>query len=227
MKNQSSGYLIFPILICLILIGCGHSRKTEPYNENREMVPNPEGYAKDNIQINNSSQAGIDSFKIYLDKFDLRSLPVSFGNNEMNESSNADSTLDTLFAGKFIGKRQVIKEDFSVEANRQYAPLLKFKTGNQWAVVVQYIGGSGGIENEYHLVVYDSSGNIMSNLMVGLDIGDCGFLDHQSFMISSKSMIYCTREYYEGNCETEEMNLKATKKLMYQIEKDGSIKEIH
>ncbi len=86
--------------------------------------------------------------------------------------------------------------------------------------------GSGAIDDKYHLIVYDSSGLVISNRLVGKQTGSCESLETQTFSISSDYLVHSKLNYYSGDCETGKMKLNKTRVSNYEMDKSGSIKQL-
>jgi hypothetical protein len=227
MKTKSFIYLVLLISLQGILFSCGEYINNQVPDKEQESALRNGDRIKDTLQTANpSANKVVDSFNLYLNRFVLKKLPVPFGDKEMNESRNVDAELDTFFVSKFIEKDSAVNEDINIYSLKKYYPVFKVKMDVLWIVVVNYMGGSGGIDNEYHLLVYDSSGNNKSNIIVGYEKGDCGFMDNQTFKMNAKGVISCKRKVYTGNCETDEMKLSNTSTLAYQIGKEGNVNKI-
>lgn len=200
---------VFIVIGVFLLLSCSQNEKNEKFTHNEA-----------HIVVN----TGIDSFKLYLDDFTLKMLPITFGEKELSNFPYDNPDLDTFFVNKFIQKNKIIVGDLSIYSSTKYYPLFKFKIDTLWAVIVMYSSGSGAIDDNYHLIIYDNSGHIESKLIIGKQIGDCEALETQTFLINPDYFIICKNNYFIGNCETGKMKLSKSTLSKYQIDKGGRIK---
>jgi hypothetical protein len=176
---------------------------------------------EDKVRIVNSR---VDSFGIFLDKFAQKMFPISVDQKLLDSFPYNSADLDTLLVSRFIEKDSVIFGDLSTYSSTKYYPLYKFKFNNLPGVIVMYSSGSGAIDDEYHLIVYDSSGLVKSNLVVGKQIGSCESMESETFSINRDYLVSSKDDYYEGDCETEKLKLVSSKVLRFQIKNGGSVR---
>jgi hypothetical protein len=181
---------------------------------------------KNSLNSEHNISSKTDSFNIFLNKFVLKALPISVNQQLMDNFPYESIELDTFLVNKFIEKDSVFVGDLTIYSSTKYYPLYKFKIDRLWAAIIMYSSGSGGIEDKYHLIVYDSSGTVKSNYTVGKQVGSCESLETQTFSISPNYLISGKNNYYNGNCETGKMKLIKTQFLKYQIDDDGNIRQI-
>lgn len=204
-------------LSIVFLVSCHNARTEEKGKNNMPVI---------NSKIDSFANHKADSFDIFLNKFVLKVLPISVDQKLLDNFSYENVDLDTLLVDRFVEKNKLIIGDLSIYSSTKYYPLYKFKVGSMWGIIIMYSGGSGAIDDKYHLIVYDSSGLVKSNLLVGKQTGSCESLETQTFSISSDYLVSSKINYYSGNCETGKMKLTKTQALNYQIDKSGNIKQL-
>jgi hypothetical protein len=198
--------LIFGIGI-IILLSCNNSERKKNGVDSKKIV-----------------QGNAESLEVFLSNFTLQEFPISVDQKLLDSFPYESVQLDTLLVSKFVEKDSVLVGDLTIYSSTKYYPLYKFRVGSLWAVITMFSSGSGGIEDKYHLIIYDPTGNIKSNLIIGKQVGSCESMASQIFSINRDYLISSENNYYNGNCETDEMKLIKTQVLKYQIDQSGNIR---
>ena len=165
------------------------------------------------------------SFSSFLEKFETVELPYSIEENdyELSLKYNLDA-LDHANVEKYIEENSEIANGLFLFDVLNYYPIAKFSMNNSIQIlIIEKSGGAGGVERRFNLLSYNNDGEILSQIEIAQEIGDCSFLNLKTVVIDKGFIITVENKEYKGICENDIYELILSKISIFKILNSGKI----
>lgn len=164
-------------------------------------------------------------YKDYIDLFEQKELPYLIDSTFIRSTTEkSQSSMDTTDIAEFFESNREFGGGVTLFDVYRYYPHFQFSIDdNITAVVIEKVGGAGGVEKMFYLITYSRVGKIIDKALLAKEIGDCSRLQVWTGEISKNFEIYVTQKLFKGDCETDEYRLESTKKESYKLTNEGEI----
>jgi hypothetical protein len=165
------------------------------------------------------------AFKEFIAMFDHKELPYSLDSSFISKTTEQRrSPIDTTHVVDFIEENIDYGGGISLFDLYRYYPHVEFSVDNGLtAIVVEKVGGAGGVEKLFYLIVYSKGGKIIDKSLLAKEIGDCSRLQIWTSEIDKDFSIAITRRLLKGNCKTNEYKIEKYQREQYKLTKNGRI----
>lgn len=173
----------------------------------------------------NAKQAD-EKFNIYISTFEKIELPFSLDRNRIESLEESKKIpLDSLYINSFIEQNKELGQGIYMYDIYSYYSIGFFTIDENYrATIVEKIGGSGGVDNQYYLLIYYKK-KLTDKILIAKEIGDCSFLNIRTGEIDDEFNILIKDFTLEGNCDNETYSEKGISILKYFIDKKGIIEK--
>lgn len=107
-------------------------------------------------------------FKEYIDLFEQKELPYSLDSTFIRSRTvKNQNPLDTTYVAEYFEANREFGGGVTLFDVYRYYPHVKFSTGNNvTALIIEKVGGAGGIEKMFYLITYSKNGKIVDKTLL-------------------------------------------------------------
>lgn len=165
------------------------------------------------------------SFKNYLSLFDQKDLPYLIDSTFIRNTTFQKSTsINPADISMFFEEEKDLGSGIKLFDVYQYFPHYKFSLPkNITAIILEKVGGAGGVEKMFYLVTYNRNGSTIDKILIAKEIGDCSWLELKTSEIAINLKIQTSKKLFKGDCEVDEYKLMKFEKEKFRITCTGQI----
>jgi len=162
-------------------------------------------------------------FKEYIILFEEKEVPYSLDSSFIRSTTETKiDPLDTAAITYFFEANRKLGGGVNLFDVYRYYPHFKFSINNNFiAVIIEKVGGAGGVEKMFYLVIYHNNGEITDKTLLAKEIGDCSMLQLWTGEITKDFEFHITQKLFKGDCDTDTYSLANFQKESYKLTKTG------